>query len=96
MISTHGYYVKLTAIKDAKCGDILEPSLIIRWLREDHDKTHPEIAAVLGIEQTIYSRYERGVHPLPLRHLKKLCQYYGVSADYILGLPDNLSYPKRK
>ena len=74
----------------------MEPSFIIRWLREDHDKTQAEIAAGLGIEQTIYSRYERGVHPLPLRHLKKLCQYYGVSADYILGLPDNLSYPKLK
>ncbi len=73
----------------------MEPSQIIRWLREDHDKTQKDIADMLGIEQTIYSRYERGVHPLPLRHLIKLCQYYHVSADYILDLPDNLPYPKR-
>ena len=32
----------------------------IRDLREDHDKTQQEIAAVLGTSQTMYARYERG------------------------------------
>ncbi len=84
------YYLGISVVQP------VEPSQIIRWLREDNDKTQAEIADMLGIEQTIYSRYERGVHPLPLRHLIKLCQYYRVSADYILGLPEQLPYPKRK
>ncbi len=59
--------------------------LRIRSLREDRDKTQEEIAQVLGTSQTMYSRYERGASELPIRHLIRLCQYYQVSADYILG-----------
>ena len=60
----------------------------IRDLREDHDKTQQEIADILGTSQTMYARYERGANELPLHHLITLCKYYGVSADYILGLKD--------
>lgn len=62
----------------------------IRDLREDHDKTQHEIANVLGTSQTMYARYERGANEMPIHHLLTLCQYYGVSADYILGLTDDL------
>lgn len=58
----------------------------IRDLREDHDKTQQEIANLLGTSQTMYARYERGANELPIRHLIKLCEYYNVSADYILGI----------
>ncbi|HIY34647.1 MAG TPA: helix-turn-helix domain-containing protein [Candidatus Eubacterium faecigallinarum] len=58
---------------------------IIRDLREDNDKTQQEIADILGTSQTMYARYERGANELPIRHLIKLCDYYNVSADYILG-----------
>ena len=60
----------------------------IRDLREDNDKTQQEIANILGTSQTMYARYERGANELPIRHLIKLCKYYKVSADYILGLSD--------
>ena len=60
----------------------------IRDLREDHDKTQQEIADYLGTSQTMYARYERGANEFPIRHLIMLCKYYGVSADYILGLTD--------
>lgn len=58
----------------------------IRDLREDHDKTQREIAELLGTSQTMYARYERGANELPLRHLITLCIFYGVTADYVLGL----------
>ena len=60
----------------------------MRDLREDNDKTQQEIADILGTSQTMYARYERGANELPIRHLITLCKYYGVSADYILGLDD--------
>ena len=60
----------------------------IRDLREDNDKTQQEIADILGTSQTMYARYERGANELPIRHLIALCKYYGVSADYILGLDE--------
>ena len=59
---------------------------IIRELREDNDLKQSDIAAILHTTQQVYSRYEMGINELPLRHLKTLCQYYQVSADYILGL----------
>ena len=68
----------------------------IRDLREDHDKTQQEIADMLGTSQTMYARYERGANELPLRHLVKLCRYYRVSADYVLGLSYRLHPEKRK
>ena len=62
----------------------------MRDLREDRDKTQREIAQVLGTSQTMYARYERGANELPIRHLITLCWYYGVSADYLLGLKDKM------
>ena len=59
---------------------------ILRELREDRDLMQADIAAVLETTQQVYSRYEKGVNEMPIRHLKTLCQYYGVSADYVLGL----------
>lgn len=59
---------------------------ILRELREDHDYTQSDIAALLNTTQQVYSRYENGVNELPIRHLKALCQFYRVSSDYILGL----------
>ena len=60
----------------------------LRDLREDHDKTQQDIAAVLCTSQTMYARYERGANELPLRHLLTLADYYGVSVDYLLGRSD--------
>ncbi len=58
----------------------------LRDLREDNDKTQQEIADILGTSQTMYARYERGANELPIHHLIKLCEFYNVSADYILCL----------
>lgn len=66
-------------------GDHLDYIKIIRDLRIDADKTQQEIADVLQTSQTMYARYERGANELPIHHLLKLCEYYDVSADYILG-----------
>ena len=59
---------------------------IIRDLREDNDLTQQQIADILGTSQTMYARYERGANELPIHHLIKLCEFYRVSADYILGI----------
>ena len=67
----------------------------IRALREDHDKTQKEIAEVLNIDQSYYSKYEKGIRQMPLHHLITLCKFYNVSADYILGLQKGMVYPKR-
>lgn len=66
----------------------------LKELREDHDRTQKEIAELLGTDQSYYAKYENGRRPLPLHHLETLCRYYHVSADYILGLPQGLDWPR--
>ncbi len=68
----------------------------IRDLREDNDKTQEEVARYLGIRQTVYSRYETDRSQMSIKILIQLCQYYHVSADYILGLPAGLPYGHSK
>lgn len=64
-------------------------------LREDNDLTQTQIADYLGIKQTYYSKQERGIKPFQIEQIIKLCQYYHVSADYILGLKENLNWPRK-
>ena len=60
----------------------------LRDLREDNDKSQIEIAELLGMKQTQYSRYERGERELPMHHFIALAKYYNVSIDYLAGLVD--------
>ena len=66
---------------------------LLRELREDHDYSQSDVASVLGISQQHYSKYEKGEYELPLRHFITLVDYYGVSADYLIG---RCSYDKKK
>ena len=57
----------------------------LKALREDRDLSQAEVAKVLGISQVTYSQYERGARELHMDQFKCLCEFYNVSADYILG-----------
>ena len=61
----------------------------LRDLREDADLSQKQVAALLGIQQTVYSRYERGFQTIPLEHLLTLAYFYHVSTDYLLGRTKN-------
>lgn len=60
----------------------------LRDMREDHKLTQDKLAQKLGIIQTVYSRYERGYQTIPLEHLIKLADLYGVSVDYLIERTD--------
>ena len=60
----------------------------IRALREDNDKTQQEIADLLCINQTTYSKYELGRVAIPIDALMTLADFYGVSLDYLAGRSD--------
>ena len=61
----------------------------LKDLREDKDLMQKEVAALLGIDQRVYSNYETGKREIPTRHLIVLAKYYKTSTDYILGLTNN-------
>lgn len=60
----------------------------IRALREDRDLTQKELAQMLQMSQTGYSKYETGENDIPTRILIELAKYYKVSVDYLLGRTD--------
>lgn len=64
----------------------------IRDLREDRDMNQTEVAKMLGMSQTGYSKYETGENDIPTAILIKLARFYDTSIDYILGETNN---PKR-
>ncbi len=61
----------------------------IRDLREDRDMTQTQIAKILGMSQTGYSKYETGENDIPTSVLIKLARYYDTSIDYLLGETNN-------
>ena len=72
---------------------MLDYIAIMRGLREDNDVKQREVADYLNIDQRVYSRYERGQNAMPVRYISLLCDYYNVSADYLLGRTKEKDYP---
>lgn len=66
----------------------------LREQRIDHDMSQAEIAKILKTTQTYYAEYELNKRKFPIKHLITICQLYHVSADYILGLPRGLDWPR--
>ena len=64
----------------------------IRDLREDRDMNQTQIAKILDMSQTGYSKYETGENDIPTSVLIKLARFYNTSIDYLLGETEN---PKR-
>ena len=57
----------------------------IRNLREDRDMNQTQVAKMLGMSQTGYSKYETGENDIPTGILIKLADFYNTSIDYLLG-----------
>ena len=60
----------------------------LRDLREDRDLTQTQVAGLLNLSQTGYSKYETGENDVPTQVLLKLADYYQTSVDYLLGRTD--------
>lgn len=60
----------------------------IRDLREDRDLTQKQVAQMLGMSQTGYSKYETGENDIPAHSLIKFADFYKTTTDYILGRTD--------
>lgn len=58
-------------------------------LRVDNDLKQSEIADVLNIKQSAYSKYEKRRVKLQVDDLIKLCEFYNISADYLLGFSNS-------
>ncbi len=66
----------------------------LKAVREDQDKTQQEVADALHTTRQQIGKYESGSQSMTIGKLMELCRFYKVSADYILGLPKGLDWPR--
>ena len=64
-------------------------------LRVDRDIKQQTIAELLNCKQSAVSKYEQRRIKYRVEDVIKLCEFYKVSANYVLGLPNDLDFPKR-
>ena len=58
----------------------------IKNIREDRDLTQAQVGKLLNKSQQGYNHIEAGRAELKIDDLVKLCKFYNLSADYIVGL----------
>ena len=68
----------------------------LKLLREEHELNQTELGKLLNMTQRKISYLERDQYEPSLQDIKAICTYFKVSADYLLGFPKPLPYPKRK
>lgn len=66
----------------------------LRHLREDMDLTQAELASMLGSTRQQVGKYEAGYQDMTTAKLAALCRALNVSADYLLGLPKGMPWPR--
>ena len=61
----------------------------IREIRKEKGLSQIQVARKIGMEQTQYSRYERGENEIKVNVLIDICKALNVSSDYLLELSDD-------
>ena len=72
--------------KTKKGGVGLDYRTRLRNIREDRDLTQAEVGKLLNKSQQGYNHIEAGRAELKIDDLVKLCKFYDLSADYLIGL----------
>lgn len=67
----------------------------LKELRQDKDLSQTQIAKILNMSQTGYSKYETGENDIPTNVLIELAKFYNTSVDYLLELTND-SIPYRE
>ena len=60
----------------------------LRTLRKEKKETQDKLAELLDVTKTQISDMERGRRTTTVEKLSVICEYYDVTADYLLGLTD--------
>lgn len=75
----------------------MEPTIgeKIKAFREDLDMNQTELGKMVNMTQRKISYIECGKYEPSIEDIKALCNFFKVSADYLLGLKKGLEYPER-
>ena len=67
----------------------------LKLLREDKEISQTALGKAINMTQRKVSYMENDKYEPSMEDLKALCRYFNVSADYLLGFPKNLPYPRK-
>lgn len=67
----------------------------IKLLRENKELTQTQLGQAVNMTQRKISYLENEKYEPSMDDIRTLCRFFNVSADYLLGFPKNLPYPKR-
>jgi transcriptional regulator with XRE-family HTH domain len=67
----------------------------LRLLREEAELNQTELGRAVSMTQRKISYLENGRYEPSMADIKLLCQFFNVSADYLLGFPKPLPYPRK-
>jgi transcriptional regulator with XRE-family HTH domain len=67
----------------------------VRLLREEKELNQTQLGYAVNMTQRKISYLENGKYEPGFDDLICLCRFFNVSADYFLGLPKGLPYPKK-
>ena len=67
----------------------------IRLLREELQLNQTELGAAIHMTQRKVSYLENDKYEPSVEDIRALCNYFNVSADYLLGFSKNKPYPKK-
>ena len=68
----------------------------IKRLREDNELNQTELGNAVNMTQRKISYIENNKYEPSIDDIKALCRFFNVSADYLLGFPKNLPFPKKR
>ena len=63
----------------------------IKEIREEHGFPQKAVADHLGVHRSNYSKIENNIQNLTPTQIKLFCEFFKVSADYLLGIETNNS-----
>ena len=65
-------------------------------LREEKELKQQELAKIIGMDNSVFSKYEKEYVIIPIKHLNTLCNFFRVSFDYVFGFTSELNYDNSK
>ena len=60
----------------------------LKKIREEKGVSQRDVANAIGLTISAYSNYEQGIKEPSISIIIKLCKYFNISSDYLLGLTD--------
>ena len=68
----------------------------IKLLREEHELSQAALGKAVNMTQRKVSYLENNTYEPSMEDIKVLCLYFHISADYLLGFPKSLPFPRKR